>query len=182
MAKHVPNILSALRILLSVLLIPLMSADFGFVMVYVAIGITDILDGFIARKLGCESHIGARLDSIADFVFFSTFVYLFLSLYSPIIVTAHLVVLIAIIAVRLANMLFTKLKYKKVVFVHTLANKAAGFALYFMPIVLLLAHNGIVIWIISIIVLGAAIEELLITIRYKEPDLNRTSIFASIHK
>ena len=36
---------------------------------YLGSGLTDILDGFLARKLHQESAFGAKLDSIADFVF-----------------------------------------------------------------------------------------------------------------
>ena len=67
--RHIPNMFSLLRILLSVLLIPLLPIRIVFTVVYIAIGITDLLDGLIARKYGYESDFGAKLDSIADFVF-----------------------------------------------------------------------------------------------------------------
>lgn len=177
MARHVPNMLSVLRIILSVLLIPFMSGRIGFVFIYIAIGITDVLDGLIARKLGYESDFGAKLDSIADFVFYSILVFMFLKLHSSIVEVTNQVALIVIIFIRLINMLLTKLKYKKVVFIHTLANKTSGVILYLMPMVFLFVQDGIVVSIILIIVFIAAIEELLITVKYTEPDLNRTSIF-----
>jgi hypothetical protein len=43
--------------------------------------------------------------------------------------------------------------------------------------VFLIVHDGVAVWIILIIVFIAAIEELLITIKYTEIDLNRRSIF-----
>ena len=67
--KHIPNILSASRIALC---LPLLLADamtVPFWVLYVTAGTTDMLDGFLARRWGVESKFGARLDSLADFVF-----------------------------------------------------------------------------------------------------------------
>ena len=36
---------------------------------YLIAGLTDMLDGILARRWGVESKFGARLDSLADFVF-----------------------------------------------------------------------------------------------------------------
>jgi CDP-diacylglycerol--glycerol-3-phosphate 3-phosphatidyltransferase len=176
MARYVPNMLSALRIILSILLIPFIHIRMVFIFIYIAIGITDVLDGFIARKLGCESEFGARLDSAADLVFYSIYVFTFLKLYNSVIDSAHLAALAVIISIRLINILITKLKYKKVVFIHTLANKISGIILFLMPLMFLFFHGSVLIWTILAIVLIAAIEELLITARYTEPDLNRKSV------
>jgi CDP-diacylglycerol--glycerol-3-phosphate 3-phosphatidyltransferase len=154
-----------------------MSVRTAFIVMYIAIGITDVLDGLIARKLGCESDFGAKLDSIADFIFYSIFVFIFLRLYSSTLELPHQVALIVIIAIRLINMLLTKSKYKRVVFIHTLANKASGVIIYLMPLALLFILHDFVLWTILIIVSIAAIEELLITVKYTEPELNRKSIF-----
>ncbi|WP_176431192.1 CDP-alcohol phosphatidyltransferase family protein [Anaerovirgula multivorans] len=174
--RLVPNILSVLRIILSVLLIPFLSVRIGFIIIYIVIGISDVLDGYIARKLGCESDLGAKLDSTADFVFYCILVLVFFKLYSSILEMNYQFVAI-IIAIRLLNMLLTKLKYKRVVFIHTLANKISGIILYLMPMILLYIENGILVGILLIIVVLAAIEELLITIKFEKPDLNRRSIF-----
>jgi hypothetical protein len=89
---------------------------------------------------------------------------------------SHKVALIIIILTRLINMLFTKLKYKKIVFIHTIANKAAGFVVFLIPMIFFFIQSGIVIWFILTVIFFAAIEELLITVRYSESDLNRKSI------
>lgn len=177
MARYIPNMISALRIILSVLLIPLMPVRIGFIAVYIAIGITDVLDGLIARKLGCASDFGAKLDSIADFIFYSIVAVMFMKFHFLNLEITHQFALMAIIFTRLGNMLLTKLKYKKVVFIHTLANKTSGIVVYLFPLVFLFVSHGIIIWIILIIVFIAAIEELLITIKFKESNLNRSSIF-----
>ena len=67
--KHLPNIMTFLRIPLSaaMLIAPPFSALFWIF--YLSAGLTDVPDGFLARKLHRESGFGAGLDSIADFVF-----------------------------------------------------------------------------------------------------------------
>ncbi|MBM4062842.1 MAG: CDP-alcohol phosphatidyltransferase family protein, partial [Planctomycetes bacterium] len=36
------------------------------VAVLIAIGVSDVLDGFLARRFGLQSHLGAVLDAVAD--------------------------------------------------------------------------------------------------------------------
>lgn len=177
MIRYIPNLLSFSRIILSILLIPFIHVPGIFIIIYITTGITDVLDGFIARRFKCTSDLGAKLDSVADFTFYIIYLFVFYKLFSTIINNAQVIVLVLIIVIRLGNMLVTKYKYGKVVFVHTLGNKASGIIVFLVPLLLLASYNNIVIWIILAIILATALEELLITIKYKEPDLNRRSIF-----
>ena len=177
MNRHIPNILSVLRIICSFLLILFINDRISFIFLYFVIGLTDILDGFIARKFKIKSELGAKLDSLADFIFYIILFFIFIKLYASIITVNYKVVLIGVIFIRLLNMLLTKLKYKKIVFVHTIANKISGFLLYFLPVIILFTQSDIIIWIIFVLVFTAAMEELLITIKYSEVNLNRISIF-----
>lgn len=177
MTRYVPNILSFLRIILAVLLIPTLTVKIIFVALYITIGITDVLDGLIARKFGYESDLGAKLDSIADLVFYSIVVFIFVKQFFSILGTMHQVMLMVIIFIRFLNMFLTKLKYKSIVFVHTFSNKVSGLIVYIIPIVFLFTRASFVVWFILMIIFIAAAEELMITIKYKEPNLNRRSIF-----
>ena len=67
--KRIPNLLSTSR---NALCLPLLLVDamtLPFWVLYLIAGLTDILDGFLARRWGAESKFGARLDSLADFLF-----------------------------------------------------------------------------------------------------------------
>ncbi|MDD7794492.1 CDP-alcohol phosphatidyltransferase family protein [Clostridium sp. 'White wine YQ'] len=176
MTKNIPNMLSSLRIVFSIFLLTLIPHKIIFVAIYIFIGLTDVLDGFIARRYGLESDLGAKLDSFADFVFYLIFLIIFLKEYSSIINFNRVIMLILIIAIRILNLLFTKIKYKEFVFIHTIGNKLSGLIIFLMPIMLIFIKSPILVWTILIIVLISALEELLITIKYKEPDLNRRSI------
>ena len=62
------NIVTCCRILFSVLILfsPVFSA--WFYSLYLLCGITDMVDGTIARKTNTANEFGARLDSVADFL------------------------------------------------------------------------------------------------------------------
>lgn len=71
MNLHLPNILTLLRILLTPLFIYLLfwSGPNHYpwaLAIFVTAGITDIIDGYLARRLRVESSIGKMLDPAAD--------------------------------------------------------------------------------------------------------------------
>jgi cardiolipin synthase len=68
MIRHLPNILSALRLLAAPFTAWLIIAghDTAALLVFAAAGLSDGLDGFIARRWGVTSDFGAWLDPLAD--------------------------------------------------------------------------------------------------------------------
>lgn len=68
MLKHIPNILTVVRFFL----IPIIAKyllDNNYVMAFIFLtlsGLTDILDGFIARKFNCITNFGKLIDPLAD--------------------------------------------------------------------------------------------------------------------
>ena len=71
MKKHIANIITGSRIVFSVPLMFLPLSSTWFYVLYLFCGFTDMIDGTIARKTGTVSEFGARLDTVADFVFLS---------------------------------------------------------------------------------------------------------------
>ena len=69
MKKQIANIITSCRILGSIGLCfcPVFSACFCGL--YLFCGLTDMVDGTIARKTDAVSECGARLDTVADFLF-----------------------------------------------------------------------------------------------------------------
>ena len=68
MKKHIPNILTIFRILLIPFIIFFITKnDYIFAFVFLLIsGLTDVLDGFIARRLNLISDFGKLMDPLAD--------------------------------------------------------------------------------------------------------------------
>lgn len=66
--KHIPNILSASRILMIPFFVAFMLRDnlFAAAILLVVSGLTDLLDGLLARRFGWISDLGKVLDPAAD--------------------------------------------------------------------------------------------------------------------
>lgn len=66
--KKIPNILTVFRILLVPVFLYLILADrlYWAAAVFIVAGITDGIDGFIARRYGARTELGAQLDPFAD--------------------------------------------------------------------------------------------------------------------
>ena len=80
--KHIPNLLTIARLALTPYLFLLMSRhDYrGLLWPFALVGITDVLDGFLARRFQWTSRLGAYLDPIADkFLLSGTFLVLALT-------------------------------------------------------------------------------------------------------
>ena len=71
--KHLPNLLTAARLALAPYLFLLMFQHrYGTIIpLFIIIGITDVVDGFLARRFHASSRLGAYLDPIADKVLLS---------------------------------------------------------------------------------------------------------------
>ena len=65
----IANIITVSRILFSLAMILFPPSSVPFAVLYLLCGATDVLDGFVARKLHTESENGAMLDSAADLLF-----------------------------------------------------------------------------------------------------------------
>jgi CDP-diacylglycerol--glycerol-3-phosphate 3-phosphatidyltransferase len=125
---QLPNIISSLRIVGS-LGLPLCDVTgVVFWIIYGLCGISDIADGWLARKLRCVTKKGALLDSLADICFVACLCPLLL----PILELPQWLWLWAgvIVAIKVVNQLLALVMYGRCCFPHTLANKWAGFLLF----------------------------------------------------
>ncbi len=71
--KHLPNLLTAARLALTPYLFWLMVRHEYRTIIpwFIVIGVTDVVDGFLARRFHASSRLGAYLDPIADKVLLS---------------------------------------------------------------------------------------------------------------
>ena len=63
------NIITGIRIVISVVLLFCPAFSPIFYVLYLIAGLSDMVDGAVARKTGTVSEFGSRLDTIADIAF-----------------------------------------------------------------------------------------------------------------
>ncbi len=155
--KHLPNAITALRFLGALCLLFFDVGNVTFWMIYSVCGFSDMLDGYLARRLKCESKTGALLDSMADLVFMACCCYKLLpALAFPkwLWIWAG-----AIVAIKVINQICALVIYKKCVFPHTIANKVTGVLLFVgVPLTVFLV-SIIPMIIIAVVATFAAVQE-----------------------
>ncbi len=171
--QYIPNLITALRILGSVILLFLNTFTAEYFVVYSLCGISDVADGTIARAMNATGDLGAKLDSIADLLFYSVaiikiFPFLMGNLSAFVWVFAAVVLLI-----RLASYIVAGIKYKCFASLHTLGNKLTGASVFLITYFLKVLNTDIVCTIVCIIGGFASAEELVIHIKSKEYQKSR---------
>ena len=126
------NLITSCRILLSLLLLFFPALSPGFYGLYLAAGLSDMLDGFVARRTNSASPLGAKLDSMADLVFLAVCL---IKLLPVLALPVWLWVWVGLIALlRLVNVVSGFVRRKKLVLLHTRANKLTGALLFLLPL------------------------------------------------
>ena len=174
--KHIANIISISRIIISIAMIFSYKNELLFIILYLICGLSDIIDGYIARKTNTESSIGARLDSVGDLIMFGV-IAAFILIKTGDRFSVFFPWLIASALIRCINLVIAAYKYRSFVSLHTLGNKLTGFLVFISPLLFVAFHNLKILWPVCIISVLSAIEEGIIHLTTDKPDLNRKSIF-----
>ncbi len=167
--RLIPNLITGIRIALSCCLLLIAPEGNVFVIVYILCGMTDVLDGYFARKWEVTSRFGALFDSIADVIF----VVVILIIFIPVIEWQSwmLGILGLIVVIRCASVLVGMIRFHEIAFIHTYGNKAAGLALFCFPFLYQVISLPVVVGIVCGVACVSALEELVIMVT--SPELNR---------
>ena len=152
---QLPNIITLIRIAGSLGLLLCDVTGVVFWIIYSLCGISDIADGWLARKLKCVTKMGALLDSLADICFVACCAWKLL----PILELPQWLWLWAgvIVVIKIVNQFSALVRYRHCYFPHTLANKKTGFLLFIaVPMTFL---SIVPITIVAAIATFAAIRE-----------------------
>ncbi|WP_179037438.1 CDP-alcohol phosphatidyltransferase family protein [Paenibacillus sp. URB8-2] len=173
--KAIPNCISFSRIIFSLILIFVEPLSAAFYAIYMICGVSDMIDGFIARKTGTASRLGEKLDSLADLIMVGVLLVVLYPILKPATEIVIWVILIGMI--RLASIVVALKKYKTFAIPHTYGNKITGLALFIFPLLLPYIHMAVLMDILCAVASLSAIEELVIQLTSSELDGNRKSIF-----
>ena len=151
------NIITIIRILCSFALLFFPAFSVAFYALYITAGLSDIVDGWVARKTNTVSNYGSKLDTIADVVFVTVCL---LKLLPVMDIPLWLYVWIGIIAfIKIINIASGFVVQKRFVAVHNVMNKVTGVLLFLFPLTFSfidLRYSEIVVCLIATF---AAIQE-----------------------
>lgn len=173
--KLVPNYITLSRIILAIMLLFFKPLSSVFLVIYVLCGITDLIDGPIARKTNTTSSLGAKLDSVADTILIAVSLF---TLY-PFLGLTHVIILwiFLIGGIRITSIGIALRRFKTYASIHTYGNKFTGFLLFVTPLWLSFIHSTIWTVFVCIIATLSAVEEFIIQITSKELQLDRKGLF-----
>lgn len=154
----------------------------AFYTVYTLCGISDVLDGAIARATKRVSDLGAKLDSVADLLFYGITACCILPVLVELLPGWIWYATAGVILIRLASYGTAALKYHRFASQHTYLNKFTGFSLFLMTY--LVEGSYIVPYSIGACTLAglSSTEELLIHLTQKEYIPERKSLLGTISR
>ena len=114
-------------------------------------------DGYLDRKLGCESKTGAMMDSLADLAFVICCCF---KLIPALAFPKWLWILGGVIvAIKVITQISALVMYKKCIFPHTIANKVTGVLLFVGVPLTVFLESIVPMVIVAVVATFAAIQE-----------------------
>lgn len=155
--RLLPNIITSLRILGSVAMVFTSVNRADFWIIYAFCGVSDMLDGFLARRFNVESETGKKLDSIADLAMVVACAW-------RLVPSTPLPSWIwwwtgAVAAVKFINIVSSLVVNHRISFPHTRSNRITGLLLFVMTPLIFWSGSPIPAAIVCSIATFAAVEE-----------------------
>lgn len=128
------NIITVIRIPCSLALLFCMPLSPPFYAFYTAAGLSDIFDGWIARKTNTATEFGAKLDTLADIIFTAAAMIRLLPFLE---LPVWIIVWVGVIAlIKLVNIVIGLVRSHTLKAVHSAINKVTGALLFILPFTL----------------------------------------------
>ena len=154
---NLANGITLLRILCSLTLLFCMPLSLPFYVLYAAAGLSDILDGFIARKTNTATQFGAKLDNFADIVFAAV---VLIKLLPILKLPLWMIVWVGVIAlIKLVNIVIGFVRHHTLTAVHSVINKVAGVLVFILPFTIPIINIQYTAGLVFVVATVAAIME-----------------------
>ena len=155
--KRLANSITFFRILCSIALLFFPAFSTAFYALYITAGVSDMVDGWVARQTRTTSELGAKLDTIADIVFV---IACLVKLLPVLDIPVWLWVWIGIIAlIKVINIISGYIVQKRFVSVHSTMNKITGLLLLVLPLTITFLDLKYSAAVVCIFATFAAVQE-----------------------
>lgn len=185
--RNLANIISAIRIIAGACLYLFSDITGGFIAIYIVCGITDLLDGPVARKFNSTSAVGAALDTVGDAVTYMALAKILLvKRMIPIWIVYWM---LGVLGLHIIAGLVSFKKTKKFYVVHSLFGKILGGSIFVLPFAMwIVSKTGLeyiqTVHILLAIIAGfstiAGIESLAIQSKILDPQTQIKTIYGLI--
>lgn len=176
--KNLANMITMVRIVGALTMIFCENYTTAFFVVFTLCGVTDIIDGFVARVTNTMSEFGARLDSVADLLFYTILGVKILPDLIRILPFWMWFIVGGILITRIVCYIITAIRFKCFAAMHTYMNKLTGFACFTIPYSIVAGIFAQYSILISIVAVWSTLEELVMTIMMKDEYTPKKTIFA----
>lgn len=176
--KNLANMITMVRIVGALTMIFCENYTAAFFVVFTLCGVTDIIDGFVARVTNTMSEFGARLDSVADLLFYTILGVKILPDLIRILPLWMWFIVGGILLTRIICYIITAIRFKCLAAMHTYMNKLTGFACFTIPYSIVAGIFAQYSILISIVAVWSTLEELIMTLMMKGEYTPKKTIFA----
>ena len=179
----IPNIISLSRIAMAPF--ALLAAYYGneklFFILFTLMLVSDVLDGYLARKLHQCTKIGTKLDSVGDYVTYISIPFATWWLWPEIIRSETLYIATAFV-LFLAPGIIARMKFGEMVAYHTWLTKLTAVVMSLGLILLLFTKENLLFHLSIYLLLLEALEHLGITLKLRRPQSNVKSLWHILRK
>ncbi len=163
--NNIPNFITLLRIIGTIALLFVEPLTIPYYSLYTFCGVTDVLDGFLARILHVSSRIGSIMDSVADLTFYTVTLLRLANIFFDILPWSFWLVFVAAVGIRVASYIVAGRKFHLFASVHTYANKFSGLLVFLVPYFLKTQFRVEICFAVTVIAGLASLEELILHVK-----------------
>lgn len=190
LVKQIPNILTVARIIIAVAVMFIEPYSVLFYVLYAFCGVSDLIDGSIARALKVDGRIGETLDTIGDTLLTWTTTHM-VAMYAHKVDgldcwVGMVIAILVVFASRILGALVTLVRFKKFSMLHTIGNKVGMIIFYLYPFMYIALRTAggadIGLYVICALCTLAGLEEVFIELLTPEFDPNTKTIVTVFKK
>lgn len=171
------NCITSARIAGTFLMLFTAPLSLPFFVIYTLCGLSDALDGWVARRRNTITQFGSRLDSVADLFFYIVMVVKILHILWKLVPVWFWYVLGGILALRIASYTTAAIKFHRFASLHTRMNKVSGLLVFATPYFLALPFADAYCCFVVLFGAAASVEELTLHLTRKEYHENHKALF-----
>ncbi len=167
--KEIPNAITSVRLVAAIVIMiaALATPDHGvraFLPLFIAAGISDMLDGFIARRFDWCTEFGARLDSVSDLTLYASVVLCLAINFAAALSGSLAIVTFCIGAtVQIFHLWYSFKKFGCFPSYHTDFTRLCAYGIFFGVIAFWLTHSSLIMPGLALIWTSCSIEGIVIT-------------------